>query len=89
MLENFTHRTPGSQNLSDTVKILVRSLCRVLAQEVPWMGLGRRSGPYQNKLLLDIFTHRTPGSQNLYDMVTWYKVWLGAYVEFQPVGWPG
>ena len=33
-----------------------------------------------------IFTDCTPGSQ-IY--VTWLRFWLGAYVKFQPVGWPG
>ena len=59
-----THRTPGSQNSSDMVRVLVRSLCRVSAREVPWVGLGRRSGFPKNKMLLYIFTHRTPGPQN-------------------------
>jgi hypothetical protein len=34
----------------------------VSAREVPWMGLGRRTG--KNKNLLYIITHRTLGLQN-------------------------
>jgi hypothetical protein len=55
-LLNFTHATPGSQNSSGMVKRLVRSLCRVSAWEVPWVGLGRRSGPPQNKTSLTLHT---------------------------------
>jgi len=36
-----THRTPGPQNSSGAVENLVRSLCRVSARGVPWVGLGR------------------------------------------------
>ena len=64
MLENFTLGNPGSHNSSAPVERLVRSLCQVSAREVPWVGLGRRSGPSKNKMLLYILTHRTPGSQN-------------------------
>ena len=37
----FTHRTSRSQNSSDMVKVLVRSLCRVSARGVAWVSLGR------------------------------------------------
>jgi len=66
LLRNFTHsRHPGVPESSVPVKVLVRSLCRVSAKEMPWVGLGRRSGPPKNKMLLNIFKHRTPGPQNL------------------------
>ena len=45
LLKNFPRGTPGSQNSCGPVQILVRSLCRVSAQEVPWESPGRRSGP--------------------------------------------
>jgi hypothetical protein len=38
LLYTITHRTPGSW---DTVKFLVRSLCRVSARGVAWVSLGR------------------------------------------------
>ena len=31
--------------------------------------------------------HTAPQGPRIY--MTRYKFWLGAYVEFQPVGWPG
>jgi len=86
LLENLTHRTPGSQNLSALVKVLVKGLCWVSAQEVPWMGLGRRSGP-PTKECCSTSSHTAPQGPRIY--ITRYKVWLGAYVKFQPVGWPG
>ena len=50
--QNFTYGTPGSQNPSALVERFVRSLCRVSAREVLWVGLRRRSGPPKNKMLL-------------------------------------
>jgi hypothetical protein len=32
-------------------------------------------------------SHTAPQGPRIY--MTRYKFWLGAYVEFQPVGWPG
>jgi len=86
LLRNFTHGTPGSQNLSDTVKLLVRSLWWVTAREVPWVGLGRSSGPSQTKICPSS-PHTAPQGPRIYP--TRLKDWLGSYVKFQPVGWPG
>ena len=56
LLEFFTHGIPGYQNLSNTVKVSVRSLCQVSAWELPWMGLGRRSGQPKNEMSLKLHT---------------------------------
>jgi len=46
-----------SQNSSDTVKRLVRSVCQVSTREVPWVGLGRRSGwTPKTKMVLHLHT---------------------------------
>ena len=61
-------------------------LCRVSAREVPWMGLGRRSGPPKTKIC-SILPHTATQGPRIH--LVRYEFWLGAYVKFQPVGWPG
>jgi len=88
LLQNLARSTPGSQNLFDAVKFLVRSLCRVSAREVPWVGLGRRAGPPHPKTeICSTSSHTTPQGTIIH--LVRYEVWLGAYDEFQPMGWPG
>jgi hypothetical protein len=48
-------------------------------------GPGEEVWPPKNKMLLFLFT--APQGQRIF--MTRLRFWLGAYVKFQPVGWPG
>jgi len=69
-------------------KGFVSSLCQFSAREVPWVGLGRRAGPPHPKTeICSTSSHTTPQGTIIH--LVRYEVWLGAYDEFQPMGWPG